>query len=327
MTGSTLLTAVYGYEVLSPDDSLFSAVEVATEGFVQALVVSNYLVNTFPWLEYVPQWFPGTAWKSKAKVWRNQKDQMINTPFEWTRNKMAAGVDVHCLLSTWLNRYIGESNVPIAEIEDRIRWAAGGMFAAGTDTSVATLRTFILAMAMHPDIQAKAQAEIDSAIGTSRSGLLALCFMHSQGSDALEDLTIPHGCTQDDVYKGYHIPKGAIVLGNAWAISNNPEVYAAPERFNPDRFLDPSVPDAPSFGFGRRICPGLHHAEAVIFITAAGLLAMFDIRPEADVNGNPIPLKADATLNEVLRQVLPFKCQFVPRSEKHEQTLREWVGM
>ncbi|CAE7142652.1 unnamed protein product [Rhizoctonia solani] len=190
-------------------------------------------------------------------------------------------------------------------------------------------------MAMHPDIQAKAQAEIDSAIGTRLPELAdqgslpyVLCIVKEVMRWRISvPLAIPHGCTQDDVYKGYHIPKGAIVLGNAWAISNNPEVYAAPERFNPDRFLDPSVPDAPSFGFGRRICPGLHHAEAVIFITAAGLLAMFDIRPEADVNGNPIPLKADATLNEVLRQVLPFKCQFVPRSEKHEQTLREWVGM
>ncbi|CAE6445592.1 unnamed protein product [Rhizoctonia solani] len=129
------------------------------------------------------------------------------------------------------------------------------------------------------------------------------------------------------MYKGYRIPKGAIVLGNSWAISNNPEVYSEPERFNPDRFLDPSVRDAPSFSFGRRICPGLHHAEAVIFITAAGLLAMFDILPEVDVNGNPIPPKAETTLKEALRQVLPFKCRFIPQSEKHEQIIREWGGV
>ncbi|CAE7142660.1 unnamed protein product [Rhizoctonia solani] len=228
-----------------------------------------------------------------------------------------------------------ESSVPVAELEDRLRWVAGGMFAAGSDTSVAALRTFILAMAMHPDIQAKAQAEIDAAIGTRLPELAdqeALPYVWCIVKEAMRwkislPLALPHGCIQDDTYKGYHIPKGAIVLGNAWALSNNPDVYPEPDRFNPDRFLDPSVPDAPSFGFGRRLCPGLHHAEAVIFITAAGLLAMFDIRPDHDANGNAIPLRADTTLNEVFRQVLPFKCKITPRSEKHERLVREWVGV
>jgi hypothetical protein len=27
---------------------------------------------------------------------------------------------------------------------------------------------------------------------------------------------LPHSTTEDDVYKGYFIPKGTIVIGNAW---------------------------------------------------------------------------------------------------------------
>lgn len=34
--------------------------------------------------------------------------------------------------------------------------------------------------------------------------------------------------------------------------SSKDTVYTDPGRFNPDRFLDHSVPNAPAFGFGRR---------------------------------------------------------------------------
>lgn len=31
-------------------------------------------------------------------------------------------------------------------------------------------------------------------------------------------LGIPHACSSDDIYKGYFIPKGAIVIGNTWLV-------------------------------------------------------------------------------------------------------------
>ncbi|KAG8681163.1 hypothetical protein FRC11_001489, partial [Ceratobasidium sp. 423] len=173
----------------------------------------------------------------------------------------SAGTFAPCLLSEWLAKYsYQDSGSPIGEVEDRIRWAAGTMFAAGTDTSVSTIRTFIIAMAMHQDIQTKAQAEIDNAIGTRLPEMVdweSLPYVRCIIKEVLRwrsalPLAIPHACIQDDSYKGYRIPKGAIVIGNAWAMSNDPEVYPDPDRFNPDRFLDPSVPDAPAFGFGRR---------------------------------------------------------------------------
>ncbi|CAE7097490.1 unnamed protein product [Rhizoctonia solani] len=318
MAGSTILMAVYGYDVTSAEDRLFKAVETAVEGFSQALVVSNYLVNTFHWLECVPKWFPGTNWKVKADVWRHQLDRMLHVPFEWTKSKMASlsadsGTFASCLLSEWLTKYKSQdSDLPSGEIADRIRWAAATMFAAGTDTSVSTIRTFIMAMAIHQDIQAKVQAEIDNAIGTRLPEMAdweSMPYVRCIVKEVLRwrsalPLAIPHACIQEDTYKGYRIPKGAIVIGNTWAMSNDPSVYSEPDRFNPDRFLDPSVPDAPAFGFGRRICPGSHHAEAILFITAASMLSMFNIRPEVDTTGNPIPLKADMGLNEALRSFL-----------------------
>ncbi|CCO34414.1 O-methylsterigmatocystin oxidoreductase Short=OMST oxidoreductase [Rhizoctonia solani AG-1 IB] len=220
MAGSTLLMAVYGYEVTSDNDSLVKVVEAAVEGFSQAVIVSNYFVNTAPWLQYIPQWFPGASWKAKANAWRHQKDLMLHVPYEWTKMQMAAGTAIPSMLSFWLTRYVyQDSPLELAESEDRVRWAAGTIFSAGTDTSVASTRVFIMAMAMYPDIQAKAQAKLDAVIGTRLPEMTdreSLPYILRIVKEVFRwrmvlPLALPHACIEDDTYRGYHIPKGAIM--------------------------------------------------------------------------------------------------------------------
>lgn len=55
---------------------------------------------------------------------------------------------------------------------------------------------------------------------------------------------------------GYHIPKGATVIGGHWAISMDENMYPDPDGFEPERFLkNPTLPYS-QFGFGRRKCIG-----------------------------------------------------------------------
>ncbi|TFY63995.1 hypothetical protein EVG20_g6101 [Dentipellis fragilis] len=63
-------------------------------------------------------------------------------------------------------------------------------------------------------------------------------------------------------------------------------VYASPHTFEPARFLPPRAERDPiptAFGFGRRICPGMHLAEAGVWLYAACMLAVFDIAPRTGV--------------------------------------------
>jgi hypothetical protein len=45
--------------------------------------LADFLVNVFPALLYVPDWFPGTSWKQTARRWREQKDRAVETAYGW----------------------------------------------------------------------------------------------------------------------------------------------------------------------------------------------------------------------------------------------------
>ncbi len=71
---------------------------------------------------------------------------------------------------------------------------------------------------------------------------------------------------------------------------HDPEVYPDPMHFDPTRHLGKEVQRDPRhacFGFGRRVCPGLHLAEASVYILVAMSLAVFDVSPVIE-DGVPV---------------------------------------
>jgi hypothetical protein len=117
---------------------------------------------------------------------------------------------------------------------------------------------------------------------------------------------IPHRVTKADIYEGYFIPAGSMVIGNAWlallfldastvtstpfplsilrAMLRDPTIFPEPSRFNPERWLAPGAPAFPdaAFGFGRRECPGRFMARETVWAAIAGVLAAFEISPVED---------------------------------------------
>jgi cytochrome P450 len=63
----------------------------------------------------------------------------------------------------------------------------------------------------------------------------------------------------------------------------DPARYPEPDVFKPERFLnaDRTLLDDPVltsvFGFGKRICPGRHFADATLFISIASLFSALSI--------------------------------------------------
>ncbi|KAF8714710.1 cytochrome P450, partial [Rhizoctonia solani] len=327
MTGSILLSTVYGYKVTSTHDRLVKLVETSIDHLSSAGVPGNFLVNTIPWLRYFPDWFPGAGWKKTVKAWKKEKDEVINIPFDWTKQQIACGTAEHSIVKSLLAELENKPNEDCDNSEDEeiIKWATGNLFGAGADTTAASLLVFILAMTLNPHIQAKAQAEVDRVLGQDRLPEMddreflpyVECVLKEvERWQPVVPLGIAHASTEDDEYRGYFIPKGAVVIGNLWAITRNKLVYCEPDRFDPDRFLDPRVPKAPAFGFGRRSCPGLHMAESTLFITISTFLMLFDVRPIKDEEGKEIPPEVNMKTNALVSYPADFRCSITPRSER-----------
>ncbi len=91
--------------------------------------------------------------------------------------------------------------------------------------TVASVRAFFLAMAMYPDIQRKAQEELDRVVGRTRlpdfEDRNNLPYVNAVVKEltrwnVVAPMGLPHAALEDDEYNGYFIPKGSIVIANVW---------------------------------------------------------------------------------------------------------------
>jgi len=185
-------------------------------------------------------------------------------------------------------------------------------------------------MVLYPEAQKRAQKEIDSVVGTGRlpdfDDESSLPFVSALVSEVLRwhpvaPIAVPHRLVVDDVYEGYFLPAGSVVIGNAWAVLHDESTYPEPSQFRPERFLDPDVkpPDA-AFGFGRRICPGRFMARSSLWIAVASVLAAYDISPVVDVDGIPQIPKEEYTA-AVITYPEAFRCTIRPRSTRAEELI------
>ncbi|KAK6985030.1 cytochrome P450 [Favolaschia claudopus] len=305
LAGSLVMDITYGIDVRETEDPYINIAEKAMYGLSVASVPGAFLVESLPVLKYVPDWLPGAAFKRKAEEWKKWTCDLLEVPFKETQRNMSLGKAKPSFVSLNLHRLEIEDmgNTEDDKKESVIRGTAGSMYAAGSDTTVAALGTFVLAILLNPDVQQKAQAELDTVLGP---GLLpdfsdrdTLPYVTAIVKETLRwrpvtPMAIPHYLSVDDEYRGYRIPAKSVIIGNAWAILHDENMYPNPDNFNPERFLlngklNPEMRDPEAaFGFGRRICPGRHVATSTLWITVASILSTFSIRKAKKEDGEVI---------------------------------------
>ncbi|KAI0043597.1 cytochrome P450 [Auriscalpium vulgare] len=336
LQGSILMSLAYGYEVKPNNDKLFSIVQETGRLAVTVMLPGTQLVNDLPALQYLPEWFPGTGFWKLARKGRELGKAMADSPIAFVKESMAKGTAQPSIARDGFE-VMQESDYvlkPGSITEEALRNACGSLYLAGFDTVVAALHSLFLALALHPLVQRKAQAEVDAVTGRTRLPSFddqphlpyvdAICKELVRWRP-LAPMLFPHKVHEDNTYRGYLIPKGTIVMVNGWqarfpAILQDPERFPDPDSFKPERFLtdeqsrksDEEVVNGAAFGFGRRHCPGRNVTDAILFMTVASLLASFDVGPQKNEHGEEIPLTGAYTGNSASRPE-PFECSITPR--------------
>ncbi|KAF8914434.1 cytochrome P450 [Gymnopilus junonius] len=345
---AVVLKVAYGYQVESNDDPLVHQLEHTFKLAGSLNAPGKYWVEYFPILRFIPSWFPGGGFKKIARAIGQEMKRTEMAPFEWAKNQIERGEFVESFTSKHLLE--GGETLDENSLSD-IRLCAAALYVGGGDTTVSALLTFILLMTLHPEIQKRAQKDIDALAPNrlpSHDDYESLPYIRAIIKETLRwgpvaPLGLSHRAMEDDIYENYFIPKGATIIANIWcvhAISDSPtpidgpsraivhdeEIYPDPHVFNPERHLgNPEErqldPFKFVFGFGRRACPGAHLAEMSLFLNITSILAVFDISKAVDKKGMEIEPKIEWSSGTTMH-LKPFQCQIKPRS-KERQSLYE----
>ncbi|KAG0699228.1 cytochrome P450 [Suillus ampliporus] len=349
--GAMILRICYGYEVKEVDDPLVVHAERTLDLFARSSITGDFLVDFLPFLAKVPEWFPGAAFKRIARECRETLEEMASVPYKFVKDQMAAGIAPKSFTLDLL-----DGRTLSAEDDYMAKWSAVSLYAGGADTSVSAVYSFFLAMTLFPEVQKKAQAEIDAVVGPDRLPTFAdrasLPYIEALTKEILRWNVVvasgmsDHSTSEDDIHDGYYIPKGSLIIPNIWLVLhfsvygllnalncdrfmlNDPQTYPNPSEFKPERFVvqdgkEPETdPRMMCFGFGRR-----QFSDVACFNCTGQLLADASIWMSTAMSlavfniskavENGIEITPEVDPSSgFISHPKPFKCLIKPRSDK-----------
>ncbi|KAJ7036840.1 cytochrome P450 [Mycena alexandri] len=314
-TAAIVLEICYGIHVADDGDEYVALADRALAGISLSGNFGTFWVDYFPLLKYIPSWIPGTKFKREGLKWRRFSSRLFNYAFDSVKQKLVKGCAEPSLMTIELESLFRDApkKSRANEREKLIKDVVATTYAAGSDTTLSTLLTFILAMVLNPDVQSTAQAELDKVVPKDRLPRFTdrdkLPYITRIAWECLRwqpgvNIALGHYLTEEDEYRGYRIPKGTTCLANLWFvllldIFNYPE----PSKFNPDRYLNTeynrskNINPQPeiAFGFGRRMCPGRFLALDTIWIVIASTLYSYRICKALNSRGEEIEPRLEYT--------------------------------
>lgn len=163
------------------------------------------------------------------------------------------------------------------------------LLSAGTDTSAVTIEWAMSLLLNDPAALEKARIELDSVVGHNRlideHDIHRLPYLNNIINETFRlypaaPLLVPHQSLDDAMIQGFEVPRGTMLLVNAWALHRDPEVWDDPTSFWPERFegLHQSsyAHQLIPFGVDRRACPGAGLGRRTAALGLGALIQCFE---------------------------------------------------
>ncbi|KAI4335917.1 hypothetical protein L6164_014513 [Bauhinia variegata] len=308
--------------------------DTRADEFKSMVVEVMVLAGVFNIGDFIPalEWLDLQGVQAKMKKLHKRFDAFLTSIIE--EHKVSKTEKHNDMLSTLLSL----KDVPDEEgtklTDTEIKALLLNMFTAGTDTSSSTTEWAIAELLRHPKMLTRVQEELDSVVGRDRVvtelDLPHLPYLQAVIKETFRlhpstPLSLPRIAAESREIFGYHIPKGATLLVNVWAIARDPKEWSDPLEFRPERFLPggekPQVDvkgndfEVIPFGAGRRICAGMNLGLRMVQILTATMIHAFDYELE---NGmNPEKLNMEEAYGLTLQRAAPLSVHPRPRLSPH----------
>ncbi|KAL0379622.1 UNVERIFIED_CONTAM: cytochrome, partial [Sesamum angustifolium] len=193
------------------------------------------------------------------------------------------------------------------------------LFVAGTDTTSSTVEWAMTELLRNPEKMSKARNELRNVAGQKEeiqeSDISRLPYLRAVVKETFRlhpaaPLLVPHKAEEDVEINSYIVPKNAQVLVNVWAMGRDSSVWAMPDVFMPERFLETETDvhgqhfELLPFGGGRRICVGLPLAYRMVHLMLATLISSFDWKLEEGLK--PEEVDMDERFGLTLQKAIPL---------------------
>ena len=222
-----------------------------------------------------------TTWGRLMRL-REEADRMLADEFAQRRAAGGAGRDDVLSLLLQARDEHGEA-LSDAELRDEMMT----LLIAGHETTATTLAWLLQRVLAHPDVLARLRDEVRTVGGggpvpPERAGELVFLDATIKETQRLMPIIpmVGRQTAEPLAIGGVDLPAGVVAAPCMYLTHRRPELWADPDRFQPERFLDlkPSPYEFFPFGGGTRHCIGAAFAAYEMAIVMATILASLELR-------------------------------------------------
>ncbi|KAF8910745.1 cytochrome P450 [Mucidula mucida] len=165
-SASVIMNVTYGMEISDDDDDYIRVAQIALDGMAKAAHPGAFLVDIFPMhmCRAGSLLLPSKEGQSSCVL---RSCGCATGPYVFVKDALAAGTASPCFVTHLLDD-LDARDLAGKDEEDKVRACAGLALAAGAESIVSSLSSFLLAVVLHPEVQHRAQAELDAVVGRGR---------------------------------------------------------------------------------------------------------------------------------------------------------------